>query len=118
MALSAASTDWETIASALPTSGVEFFMATTTSAKSVMEIYVNSCFPKFMVSYPSPLIHYLRNLMIVWSQNDCPEGVSVFFTPSSMPEVGTFRSDLTANLEASQGAVFFLLRRFKLRPDK
>ena len=90
MALSAALTDREAIASSLPTSGVEFFMATATYAKSVMESYIGSFFSKFMMSYPSQLIHYLRNLMIVWSWNDCPEGVSIFFTPSSMPEVGTF----------------------------
>ena len=106
MALSAASTDGETIASALPTSEVEFFMATATSTKSVMESYVSSFFLKFMVSYLCLLIHYLRNLLIVWSWNDCPDGVSIFFTPSSMLEVGTFRSDLTADLEASQGAGF------------
>ena len=90
MALSAASTNGETIASALPTSEAEFFMTSATSAKSVLESYVGSFFPKFMVSYPSLLIHYLRNMLIVWSRNDCPEGVSTFFTPSSMLEVGTF----------------------------
>ena len=61
---------------------------------------------KFTVSYPTLLSHYLRNMMIAWSWNDRPEGVSIFFTLLSMPEVGTFRSDLTANLEASQGAGF------------
>ena len=80
----------------------------------------SSCFDSSLakkVSYPSLLIHYLRNLMIAWSRNDCPKGVSIFFTPSFMPDVGTFQSDLSANLEASQGAGF-LLRQFKLRPDK
>ena len=106
MALSAASTDGESIAAALPASGTEFFMASATSAKSVLESYIGASFPKFMVSYPSLLIHYLRNMLIIWSRNDCPEGVSIFFTPSSMPEVGAFRSDLTADLEASQGTGF------------
>ena len=65
MALSAALTDRETIALALPTSGAEFFMATATSAKSVLESYAGSFFPKFMVSYLSLIIHYLQNMLIV-----------------------------------------------------
>ena len=52
------------------------------------------------------ITYYLRNMMIIWSQGDCPDGVSLFFTPSSTPKVGMFRSYLAADLEDSQSAGF------------
>ena len=106
MALSTASIDGELITMTLPTSGTEFFLVYATSAKSVIKNYVGSMFPMLVVSYLPLLIHYLQNLMIVWSQGDCSEGVSIFFTPSCMPDTGAFRPDLASNLEASQGGRF------------
>lgn len=101
MALSATLTDGKLITTTLPAQGVEFFLVSTTAAKSVLENYVHSMFPRFMVSYLLLLIHHLRNSMI-----DCPEGVTIFFTPSSMPDIGATWSALVVDLEASQGAAF------------
>ena len=106
MALAAASIDGEHPADDLPASGLEFISANVSSAKSVLETFVRSLFPKFMVSYQQLLVLRLHLLMLTWSRSDLPDGVSVFFTPSCRPEIGESRAALTANLEESNQSGF------------
>ena len=106
MALAAASTDGEASAVVLPESGMEFLAASVASAKSVLDTYVRTLFPRFMVSYQPLLVLHLHSLMIIWSRSDVPDGFSVFFTPSCRPEVGDSRAAITAGLEAANRAGF------------
>ena len=106
MALAAASTDGENPARSLPATGLDFLASSVSSAKSVLEQFVQSHFPKYMVSYQSLLVLHFHSLLLIWSRSDVPDGFSVFFTPSSRPEVGDSRAAIMAGLEESNRAGF------------
>ena len=106
MALAAASTDGENPAGSLPATGLEFLALSVSSAKSDLESFVQTHFPKYMVSYQSLLVLHFHSLLLIWSRSDVPDGFSVFFTPSCCPEVGDSRAAIMAGLEESNQAGF------------